>query len=120
MIAVLTSLKSQFANSTSITALVGDNCSFLMELQETEPPFITYNIQEYEPATKDGSRDYTLIIFVIAKTLGDLLNIYETVKTVMDAETTDFMSNYQGSTFPESDKELDGNFIIELTYSINK
>ena len=119
MITVLTSLKSQFANSATITALVGDKCSFLMELQETQPPFITYNLQEYEPADKDGSRDYTVIFFVIAETLSDLLNIYETVKTVMDTETTDFMSHYQGSTFPESDKELDGNFIIELTYSIN-
>jgi hypothetical protein len=91
-----------------------------MELQETEPPFITYNIQEFAPQTKDGTRDYQLIIFVIAKTLSDLLTIYETVKTVMDTETTDFMSHYQGSTFPESDRELDGNFIIELTYNINK
>jgi len=120
MIDVLTSLKSQFAGSTTITALVGGNCSFLMELQETTPPFITYNIQEFEPADKDGSRDYTVIFFVIAKTLSDLLTIYEAVKTVMDSETTDFLSNYQGSTFPDSDKELDGNFIIELTYSINK
>ena len=121
MIDVLASLKSQFAADTSITALVGTKCSFLMELQEkTKPPFITYNIQEQQPATKDGSRDYTLIIFVIAKTLSDLLNIYETVKTVIDTQTTDFLSNYEGSTFPERDPEMDDNYIIELTYSINK
>ena len=120
MTEVLQILKAQFANNASITGLVGTDCSFIMELQKTKPPFITYNIQEDPLGSKDGSRDYTLIIFAIAETIESLLEIYETSKTVMDVNTTDFMSTFQGSTFPESDKELDGNFIIELTYSINK
>lgn len=112
-------LKSDFANHASITALVSGKCSFLMELQRTTPPFITYNLQEIEPPDKDGTRDFVLIVFIISDSLDELMNIYEASRTVLLDDGFGAMAHFNGSTFPESERELDGNFIIELTFNIN-
>jgi hypothetical protein len=117
MLATLQSIKSQFAENATITGLVGTRCSFVIELQEQTTPFIAYNIKEDAPTSKDGSKDLTLIIAVVADSINDLLTIYDACRTVIDNEATGFIRNFEGSSIPDT-TDKDDHYIIELNYNL--
>lgn len=117
MLSTLQSLKTQFAESPTIVGRVDDKCSFVIELQQQKPPFISYNLREEGPATKDGSSSLDLSIAVVSKNITELIEIYDDVKTVMDNETTDFLSTFIGSSYPDTVGK-DDHYIIELSYNI--
>ena len=119
MNSVLQSLKTQFAENAAITALVGDRCSFVIELQDSTVPYIAYNLRELPKPTKTPlSGDFELNISIVAESLTSLFTILPTAKQVMDDATTDFLPVYEGSSFP--DKLSDDEFIIELNYNIKQ
>lgn len=117
MNSVLQILKTQFANSPKIIAVVDTRCSFMIQLQDIESPYIGYNMRELTPTTKDHSTEYDLGIAVVAKTVENLFEVYAVVKDVMDTETTDFLSVFEGSSNPDITQSED-NYIIELNYNI--
>lgn len=117
MLATLQSIKAQFAENATITGLVGTRCSFVIELQETATPFIAYNIKEDAPTTKDGSKELTLIIAVVADNITELLTIYDACRTVVDTQVTSFYRNFEGSSIPDT-TDKDDNYIIELNYNL--
>lgn len=118
MNSVLASLKAQFAGSSNITAKVGTRCSYLIELQDSAKPFIAYNLRQEANETKDGLKNFQLVIAIVAANIADLLQIYDAAYTVMQTETTDFLSEFEGGTFPEITE--DDNYIIELNFNIKK
>lgn len=120
MEALLNLLKIHFTDHASIVAAVGTKCAFLTELQSETPPFITYNVQQLATTTKDGSKDYNLVIIIVAKTLTNLITIYDTVESVILTDTANLYPVLQGSSFPEILEDYDDNYIIDLTFNINK
>lgn len=114
-------MKTQFAESTTITAAVGTRCRFVINTQEVnEYPFIAYNLREVQQITKDNRREYELVIFVMADNVKELLDLYEDCKTVMDEETTDFYSEFTGSGYPEPLDEIDDIYIVDINYKVEQ
>jgi hypothetical protein len=121
MNALIRSMKKQFAESTAIVSAVGNRCKFVVSLQHIkEFPVAVYNVREIDAITKDGSRDYDLTIFVMAKNIKDLLDLYEVSKEVMDTETTEFLSVFNGSSYPELLEEHDDIYIVDINYKITQ
>lgn len=116
MIPILTSLKSNVADAVAITNLVGTKCSLVIELQESPPPYIVYNVLELPTQDKDGTRDYEVTFNVVALTLDSLLTIYEALKTTV--ETNIGLANFQGTDFIDKTNK-DDHFIIALAFNIN-
>jgi hypothetical protein len=119
MYAVLQSLNTQFASSQNIIDQVGQNCSFLMEVQDQVDAFISYNLRESDRVTKEGHRNYELVVAIVAPTVTKLFQIYDAVRAVIDTETTDFYSEFTGSGYPEPVSELDDKYLLELNYDIS-
>lgn len=118
---VIKSMKNQFAESQSIINAVGDNCLFLVSLQDiTTYPIIVYNVKENFIETKDNLREYDLTIFILAESVKNLMDIYEVSKTVMDQETTDFFSTFQGSSYAEPLEDKDDTYIVDINYRIQQ
>lgn len=119
MIELIKSMKNQFAESQQIQNVVGDRCKFVINLQDIrEFPAIVYNCREVVRITKDNCREYDLSVFVLAKNIQDLMNVYEVAKEVMDNETTDFYSVFEGSSYPEVLEDFDDIYIIDINYKI--
>lgn len=120
MNALIKSMKTQFAESTAIVAAVGSRCKFIVNLQEEkEFPLIVYNAKEVGPVTKDSLREYDLTVSVLAQNVKDLLDIYEISKQVMDNDTTDFLSLFIDSSYPEFIEGRDDLWIVDINYKVN-
>lgn len=116
---ILQLIATNFANATAIVNLVGDKCSFVTEIQESNPPFVTYAVQENNEETKDGSVNYLLAIFIASKSLTELITIYDTVRSTVFSNLSMLYPKSQGSTFPERLEDWDDNYTIELQFLIN-
>lgn len=119
MNALIRSMKTQFAENTAITDVVGERCKFVINLQDEQNyPVVVYNAREIGRITKDNAREYDLTVFVMATKVADLLDIYEVCKDVMDTATTDFESVFVGSSYPDVLEGRDDVYIIDLNYKV--
>lgn len=119
MYGLLQSLSTQFANSQNIIDKVGDRCDFVLDPQNAkELPLITYNAFEVAQITKDNIREYEMSIVIMSSSVQELLEIYDTCRNVMDTETTDFYSEFLGSSEVYLSEQKDDVFIISQEYKI--
>lgn len=119
MYGLLQIMSSEFASSQTIRDLVGVRCDFVINPQNSnELPIISYNAYETDRVSKDGLKEYQMSVFVVAKSVVSLLQIYEACQSVIDNDVQGFTSYFQGSSSVEIPEDRDDLFIIELNYRI--
>lgn len=119
MLSLVQLMKTQFAQDPLITAQVGTRCSFALDPQnEAVLPMITYNIVELEASSKDGLKDYEMVIFCLAKDIEQLLAMYDAAREVMDVNVQGFTSYFQGGSAVDAWDDKDDIFLIDQNYKI--
>lgn len=119
MYGLLKIMSTEFAANQKITDVVADRCNFVIDPQNAaELPLISYNAYETNRVSKDGLREYQMTVFVLAKSVVELLQIYEACQDVIDNEVQGFTTYFQGSSPVEIPEDRDDLFIIDLNYRV--
>lgn len=119
MYGLLQVMTTEFAQSSKIQAQVGDRCNFVLDPQNaSQLPMISYNAFETNRISKDNLREYQMTVFVVSKSVTQLLQIYEVCQDVIDNDVQGFTTYFEGSSPVEIPEQRDDLFIIDLNYRV--